>query len=207
MKSRIIISVLVVMIFSQQKMVYCQRHEILDSTVILSVLQSGLENYLNKIPDGKEIDFGFNSKEEFNKILFGNPLQIYTISEDLSSDIYFSPTTIWKVPLIVDDSYRCFLDILLINGAYKVVGMGLNKLASDLDAYERHRHLKVINDRAIFIDYSLSAYFLVIKDASNNINFFPFRPMTFFNSNEFSNKEKYSSNEIFEMLKTINKKQ
>jgi hypothetical protein len=86
---------------------------------------------------------------------------IYSISENLSSDIHFKPIKKWKVPLIVDDSYRCFLDISLKNGDYKVVGIGLNELASDLDNYERLQNFKEIKNKAIFIDYSLSAYFLV----------------------------------------------
>jgi hypothetical protein len=47
--------------------------------------------------------------------------------------------------------------------------------------------------------------FLERKDKANNLEFFPFRSLNFCNLNGYSNKYKHSSNEIFEILKTINK--
>ena len=203
MKSKIIILVLVVMSFSQQKMLYSQSSEIMENTLILSVLQNGLENYLDKIPVGKENDFGFNSREEFNKIVFGDPMQIYSISENSSSEIHFLPTKKWKVPLIVNDSYRCLLDISFNNGNYKVVGIGLNELASDIDNYERHKNLKSIQQKSLFMDYSLNVYCILIKNLNKHLEFIPFRPMNI--EPEITIKNRYSSEELLNVIQLLRK--
>jgi hypothetical protein len=70
MKSKLFILMLLIIFLSQQKIILGQGSDIMESTMDLSVLQKGLKNYLEKIPAGKESDFGFNSKEEFNEIVF-----------------------------------------------------------------------------------------------------------------------------------------
>lgn len=201
MKRIIFYFFVIVITFSHQKILYGQNLQIkVDSTLFQSVLHCGLENYLNKIPVGKEKDFGFYSREEFNKIVTGNPMQIYCASENLDSAIHFLTTQTWKIPLIIDGSYRCFADISISNGEYKIVGIGLKELATDLDNYEKIKNLKETKNKALFIDYYLNTYFLVTKDETNNLEFFPFRTLPICNLNTFNIKDKYSSEEIFQYL-------
>ncbi|MGE5393920.1 MAG: hypothetical protein ACM3P1_04195 [Candidatus Saccharibacteria bacterium] len=188
---------------------FSQHQEKLDSVSFYKAVQDGMEKYLNKIPTGKEFDFGFNSRDEFREITIGQPLQNY-LFQDYSfsgnNDILFKPIQKWTVPLIIKNQYRCFINIILSNDGYKAVGFGLPTLAIDLDNFETRKGFKKIKNKALFIDYALNTYCIVKKDINNNLEFFPFRSINQCESNVLNEKDKYSSFEVFEILKSNNKK-
>lgn len=124
---------------------FSQQQEKLDSVSFYKAVQEGMEKYLNKIPTGKEFDFGFNSRDEFSEIAIGQPLQNY-LFQDYSfsgnNDILFKPIQKWTVPLIIKNQYRCFINIIPSNDGYKAVGFGLPTLAIDLDNFETRKDFK-----------------------------------------------------------------
>ncbi|MDP3912417.1 MAG: hypothetical protein Q8R96_01595 [Bacteroidota bacterium] len=181
-----------------------------DSILFRNAVQVGIEKYLNKIPIGKEKDFGFNTREEFGEVLVGDSFQNYNFRDysfsDTSKTNLFEPINTWSLPLIINNKYRCFVDIELTNDGYKAIGFGLPVLASDMDDFENCKHMKNIKSKALFIDYALNVYCIVTSDANNNLNFWAFRPINQCGSNNLENKDKYSSTEIVEILKIKNKK-
>jgi hypothetical protein len=191
-------------------MVYSQQIEKSDSILFYNAVQAGIEKYLNKIPIGKEREFGFNTSDEFSEISLGEPLQNYNLRDysfsDTSKTNLFKPIKTWSLPLIVNNKYRCLLDIIFTNNSYKAVGFGLPILASDIDDFENCKHMKNVKQKALFIDYSLNVYCIVTNDANKNLEFWPFRSINQCASDKLQNKDKYSSTEIVEILKINNKK-
>ena len=184
---------------------YSQSSDQIDSITFYNAVNAGLAKYLSKIPANREYLFGFNTRDEFVNINIGNPLQIISISKDAILENNpinaFISLTRWKVPLIIDGEYRCFLDIIQLGSNYKVVGMGLRYLASDLYKFENEKELKQMKNKSLLLDYSTDSYCIVIKDISNNVIFIPFRPLSSCNTCENIIKEQYSDVEFFNILK------
>lgn len=189
---------------------FSQNIERSDSLFFHKAIQAGIEKYINEIPIGKEKDFGFNNRGEFKEVIVGEPLQNYNFRDysfsDTSKMNLFEAIKTWSVPLIVNNKYRCFVDIDLTNEGYKAVGFGLPILAADIDDYENCKHMKNIKQKALFVDYTLNVYCIVTSDAKNSLNFWAFRPIDPCGSSNLENKDKYSSTEIVEVLKIKNKK-
>ena len=91
---------------------------------ILSVSKEQLGNYINSIPEVNLNDYGFKNKEEFNRIRFDEPINVYFLE---GSKIVFTNT--WRVPLIIDGEYRSLLTVARNNDEYKVVDFGAIQLA------------------------------------------------------------------------------
>jgi hypothetical protein len=206
MKIFIIIAIILITTI-QNKAIYAQTIEIEDSLLFYKAVQEGINKYLNKIPLGKEQDFGFNSRDEFAKIRFGNPMPIYVGNENLYTDSNiidtFYCTERWKLPLIVDNKYKCFLDVINNNG-YKTVGLGLCELAYDVENYMKYKKLMNTKSIGLFMDNSLKIYCLVLKNQIGNLDFMSFRAINMTETPEIENKEKYSGKELYNILKTKN---
>lgn len=167
-------------------------------------VNDGIRKYIPKIPPGKEIDFGFFSTNEFAKIKIGKAYQICAISEDSFSEKCSTDTFIlvqrWKVPIIIDNEFRCFIDIVEKDDIYTAVGFGLNKLAIDVGLFENQNPVFKDKEKYLFIDNSLSAYCFATKNESFDFEFFPFRE--FKCSESIEKKKSYTSKELYKILKT-----
>jgi len=186
---------------------YCQYNNPSDSMMFNAVVMLGVEKYLSKIPYGKEKEFGFNSREEFINIKLGNPYQIVIVnnlSDKSNSSDKFSFINRWKVPIMINDEYRCFLDVVR-SDRYEAVGFGLHELAKDIDRYIKNGGLKYTKNKSLFIDNSLRLYCLVSQNSFTILKFHPFRNINYIE--DYQEKKEYSSIEFFEIIEVGNKKQ
>jgi len=150
--------------------------EIRQSLLTNTKIKSGMENYLEKIPYGHEEYFGFSNRDEFESVDFGHPLQRYSLNAD--SIIYdakaIKPSGLWYIPLIVDSSYRCFLQVRVFNNSYKVVGIGMKEIAIDVDRFASFNQLKQSNCKALFLDEITNILCLVTE----NDSYYPIRAIS-----------------------------
>lgn len=140
-----------------------------------TILESGLRDYLNLIPKGKEKQYGFNSQEDYAKIHTGNPIYILTTPEDTeerkNGKLKLETLNEWWIPLLIDDQCVSFLFLKNGKSEQKIIGIGYSQLAESLNccsAYEKEVNKKL----GILIIPELEAKFLTKKE-NNGFVFYP----------------------------------
>jgi hypothetical protein len=119
------------------------------SDTISKAANTGLQEYLNKIPLGKESDFGFENRKEFGLAKAGTPYELVTLSKAFMSDKvlndenYFAATNEWIVPVMVNGEGKTLVTVAKMNGTWKVVDLGGIGLAHELTQFEREHSLPV----------------------------------------------------------------
>ncbi|MFH0894664.1 MAG: hypothetical protein V2A54_09530 [Bacteroidota bacterium] len=86
-----------------------------------------IPEWLKKIPVGKELSYGFQSRDEFSKATAGDPLSYFTLIKDgLVTSIEF------RVPILIDGEYRALLTMQKNGEEYLAVDFGAKELAKDI---------------------------------------------------------------------------
>jgi len=164
------------------------------------VVQSGLLSYLEKIPPTHEQYFGFSERIEFQKTTFGRPLQLYCInydSLDYASNA-IRKLDIWYIPVVVDDCNRCFLYVQeLESSLFRVVGIGSNEIANDINNYEKSYSKNGLINEAMVIDEGLNLLFMVTE----NEKFYALRPGNSCSSCEFDELEGITKKDFLAFIK------
>lgn len=91
--------------------------------------------FLNLIPEGREVDYGFNGRSDFSKIKIEMPYKTYYISAD-DNQLTFVLSE-WRVPISVDGEYKTLLTVQSMNGKAEVVDLGGNRLAQKIQEFEK----------------------------------------------------------------------
>lgn len=137
---------------------------------VLAVAKDGYAAYLEKIPADKELQYGFNNREEFARVKLGKPYQIMILNEDFFADDelkdkdYLMPSGDWRVPLMIDNESRALLTVSGVDGNWKVVGFGAVALAKELEAFEKEHPSMQPHGKILRIYRSVSDFMLVPSD-------------------------------------------
>lgn len=121
---------------------FSQEYEELSIVPEQTIISEGLASMLDLIPEGKEINYGFESRSDYDKIKIGDPIYIYTLPEDSIVEqkgdvkIKFQVTNEWFLPLYVENRIICFLFLKKKGNKQEVIGIGANYLANDLNDEE-----------------------------------------------------------------------
>lgn len=107
--------------------------EVMDAAI------SGYKAYLNMIPEGQTLGYGFNNKSEFDEVTLGKPVLMNTLDQRLLSDntiqqaiTYVKSTGEWRVPLTVKGEYRAFVSVAMMDGKLACVDFGAAALAKEI---------------------------------------------------------------------------
>jgi hypothetical protein len=106
-----------------------------------SSLKTDLINWLEKIPHGYEKQYGFENRNEFGLATIGKPIEVYTLSslfftdQAISDSNYFKSVGEWRVPILVNNSYRALLTAVIINTEWQIVDIGATTLARELEGF------------------------------------------------------------------------
>ena len=105
---------------------------------------AGLSPYLRLIPEGREADFGFSSRQEFEMATLGSPYELMTIhprnlasDEAAGRDILASMDT-FRYPVLVKGKIRALLTVARVQGEWKAVDFGAAGLAAAVDRFEEN---------------------------------------------------------------------
>ncbi|HEY5122756.1 MAG TPA: hypothetical protein VIK14_03390 [Ignavibacteria bacterium] len=93
-------------------------------------------SFLNLIPEGKEKDYGFNSRSDFSKIKIEEPYQTYYVS-DKNNKLTFISGNEWRVPLSIDGQYVALLSVQINQGKAEAVDFGGNILSQKIQEFEK----------------------------------------------------------------------
>jgi hypothetical protein len=92
-------------------------------------------SFLNLIPEGRENDYGFNSRNDFSKIKIEEPYKCYFLSYK-NNELVFIPINQWRVPISVNGNYVALLTVAFNNGNPEVVDFGGKLLANKIQEFE-----------------------------------------------------------------------
>ncbi len=147
-------------LFSQEK-----------QNAVLQEAQNKLAYFLEKIPQGMESEYGFNSRWDFNEAKLLNPINIILPSDDFyNSNVldtvminYFSSRH-WNIPISVDDNICCFLHGHFTENNFNVFTIGGNKIAEQFNTlYNGKPNFKNIQQSVIFFP-SIKKSYLILYD-------------------------------------------
>jgi hypothetical protein len=97
-----------------------------------------IPEWLKKIPEGKELSYGFQNRDEFSKATAGDPLPYFTLIKDgLVTSIEF------RVPILIDGEYRALLTMQKNGEEYLAVDFGAKELAKDIQTTIRNADVPV----------------------------------------------------------------
>lgn len=123
-----------------------------------------LPSWLQKIPAGSEILYGFQNRNEFLQAELGTPYPVYTLSNDFFTQpnpaLYLKPAGEWRIPIITDLENKALLTVILQNGEWKIVDIGASTLAKEIGDYAKKYSGKQNGTLKIFRVYQLQSDFL-----------------------------------------------
>jgi hypothetical protein len=132
------ISIVLLTIFSA----YCLKAQDKMSDVI-GAAKAGYAEYLQKIPSGREKEFGFKNRAEFKNVQVGKPYQVMTMLPEfyhgnlVSGKDYVKSTSEYRFPLTINKNYRVMLTVAKMNGSWTVVNIGSAEMARELEQLEK----------------------------------------------------------------------
>lgn len=92
--------------------------------------------FLNLIPEGREKEYGFDSRSDFARIKIEEPYQTYYVANEKLILTFVSGNE-WRVPLSVDGNYVALLTVQINQGKAEVVDFGGNILAQKIQEFEK----------------------------------------------------------------------
>lgn len=104
-----------------------------------AVAQSQLPQWLAKIPEGSESAYGFSSRQEMDKALLGQAIQMITVEQDTQMNYRIQYSHEWRIPVVSQGNFRTLFSLMeRTDGGYEAVGIGGNRLAMELQDYARY---------------------------------------------------------------------
>jgi len=124
--------------------------------------------FLNDIPVGQEVLYGFENRDQFKLVTIGKPLQIVSLSAESfpddynSADLKLIPKEEWFVPLIVQNTIKAIITVTKHQGRYQAVDFGAKDFAHELNSFPDVKG-ETNNIISILRVYRLQSDFLIIS--------------------------------------------
>ena len=137
--------------------------------IVSEIANENLLNWLEKIPTGEELNFGFNDRDNFKIAEIGTPYEIFTLNSDFFTDgiintekQYIESTKIWRVPIVVNNQYKALLTVSNINNKWEVVKIGAKGLANELKEFENNN--PTVNESNILRIFQIKSDFILTSE-------------------------------------------
>lgn len=91
-----------------------------------------LNSKLMEIPESHLAQFGFHSKNEFDKCTVGQQLQMLALTADDGGKMQLSPLNEWRVLVNYNSEARIFATITQATDQFKIVDIGGHELAVEI---------------------------------------------------------------------------
>ncbi len=148
------------------------------TAAVLTAADRDVAAFLNRIPVGHESEYGFRSREEFDKVRTSDPLRVHTLDVDrsgttpeVSNDI--RPLNKWRIPLTVDGELRALLTVVQTEDGLKAVDFGAAGMAQSLDSLDVVTSKVGPESRFLLRITDLRRDFLGISGLQNGDRFYP----------------------------------
>lgn len=176
---------------------------------VVEAANQALPGILDLIPVGREEDYGFKDRKEFEIATTGIPLLVYTFSNDFLGNSEFNEeesllfTNQWRVPVIVNGGHKALLTVEYYDGKLKVVDFGAGVLAKELGSFKIVK--SSANRRILLRCYKKKCDFFISKDRSKKMSESKIRPLhsakQLIKRKRKSSEDSYTLKEIREFTK------
>lgn len=162
---------------------------------VKGVAVSELPQFLDNIPVGSENLYGFNSRDEIKDVRVGNPFVFFAENEGT-----IKKTNVYRLPVVVNDTYKAFATVESIDGSYHVVDFGATQLAREVQGVCNSYSAKKFE--GILRVYDANADFIVFSE-NNNFIFVPLSSakMYLVNAGISNILEYYTHEQIIKLIK------
>jgi len=105
---------------------------------------AGLRPFLSSIPEGREADFGFATRGEFELATLGSPYELVSIlPHDLATASAVRPDILvpmdtFRFPVLCKGKIRALLTVARVEGEWKAVDFGAAGLAAAVERFEEN---------------------------------------------------------------------
>jgi hypothetical protein len=109
-----------------------------EQDIVVKTAQQGLQHFLSLIPAGTGGNYGFAAQDELGQCTVGKPYRMLTMSADFYNNAYAPDkdyllvNSEWRVPVILNGTYKTLLTVTEDKGSYSVVDLGGAELAREL---------------------------------------------------------------------------
>lgn len=94
-----------------------------------------VSSFLELIPKGREKDYGFESRADFDKVIIEEPYEVYYVTYQ-NNQMGLLAAGEWRVPLSVNGKFVSLLTVRLNDGNMEAVDFGGNLLAEKIQSFE-----------------------------------------------------------------------
>ncbi|MCT4586889.1 MAG: hypothetical protein N4A71_03645 [Carboxylicivirga sp.] len=95
---------------------------------MIKAAQNQIANWLERIPQGDEADYGFKNRGEFKDVEINKLIAVYYYE-----DGQIKKYPLWRLPVEVDGEYRLLATMINRNNKYLIVDIGASVLARDIE--------------------------------------------------------------------------
>jgi len=140
------------------------------STAVKNAAKTGLPTFVGSL-GSRYADFGFLSQDELASAQVGNPYHIFSMTNSGKIDQTISDMGQWSFPVMVNNEYRCMLNVDKVNGEWQAVGMGATQLATWLQAAEKSHPSLSFNAKGLVNIYERDTTILMINPSEQQPSF------------------------------------
>jgi hypothetical protein len=159
-----------------------QNNRIISDEEVLDTAKANLNRFIESI-DGSFKNYGFNSKEEMDRVILGPPYESVFLSSEFITDSVFvdgknyftDENFIWNVPLIVDNTIRVSLRVLYSNDSLRYIGGGGAGYCQFIDRCEKKYAIPKEGKRYVLLPEILypCAFIVLRNDSVNTCKLYP----------------------------------
>lgn len=162
---------------------------------IKGVAISELPQFLDNIPAGSENLYGFNNRDEIRDARVGNPF-VFFVEEGGA----VRRTDTYRLPVIVNETYKAFATVESVDGNYHVVDFGATQLAKEVQGVCNNYSTKKFE--GILRVYNTNIDFVVFSE-NNNFIFVPLSSAKVYlvNIGVLNVPEYYTNEQIIKLIK------
>ena len=170
-----------------------QEKEVLEE--IISSSQVELQLFLERIPQGMEPNYGFQNREEFNKVTLLYPTNVFFPSDNYYNNeqmdtnrVNFQPSKYWNIPVSLEGEICCFLQGMFIENNFKINSIGGNLIAKKLSLFDENYLDIDLPNRCLMLFPDIKKQFLIYYKEELSYN----------NSKCFILDDSFQSSQFFE---------
>ncbi|MBI9092743.1 MAG: hypothetical protein JEZ12_26300 [Desulfobacterium sp.] len=179
------------------------------SPEIFQAAQSGLDRFLNQIPENDLESYGFSQNSLLDHASLGIPLELYKLlpsevtdyAPGMSVDSLITKTGMWYFPVKINDKISCILIVDRIDNAWKAVSLGNAALAAQLSKVIRSLPKSDRADMKLICSFQAKEYlFTLPQKGQYNLTALGFQGLT-----NKTDSEKSAPLSLEEVSDTVNR--
>ncbi|OPZ96856.1 MAG: hypothetical protein BWY70_01645 [Bacteroidetes bacterium ADurb.Bin408] len=176
------------------------------SQLVRDAAQAELSEWLNQIPSGDEMSYGFYNREEFADAFSGVLYKVYLINakEDVN-DLKMFTYNEYRIPVVVKGSYRALLTVSKRDDEWHIIDFGAVKLAREIGEKINGFEPASMYEGVFLRIYGPNCDFIALKNEDDDVEKCSFIPLQsavdFIQNQQLELKETYDLTSIFSLIK------